>query len=286
MPEKQNEFLEEIEEEENRGLPGFGKRPRVNTNKIALIVIISGYLLFFLVSRFLPSTRALLYTPVGEEMEFGQSRLYTISRWDYSPSQKIMEVELDIVNNAFDGHDTYNFQARQRAGQTTQLDTEIIIEEPSFVVIQILGVADKFEEVSLLWSPQGIDNYGICKLYTNKDVVNRVENISVKTKEEYYLDRLKRNLESHKETLDSLNAQISENRKTIQEILAQNEEIEANKIYQTPEDIAISDARIEANNKRVSEIEEQIDKLRDEAASLETLIADIQNTIEELEGGI
>ena len=284
MPETPNdELFEEIEKEGRKAPFALEKRVNVKTNKIALFVIVSGYLLFFLISRFLPSTRDLLYTPVGQEMEFG-SRLYTIGRWVYSPTQRIMEIELNIVNNAFDGHDTYNFQARQRAGKTTQLQTEIIIEEPSFVVLQIFNVADNFDEVALWWSPQEIDNYGISKLYTNREAVDKVETITAKTKQEYYLDRMKRNVNLHRKEIEQLNSQLTENQTTIQEIVRQNETLEENKVYQTTEEIAVVDARIEANNKRIAGIEKENEELRNKAISLESVVDEILEKIQELEG--
>ena len=72
---------------------------------------IRGYLLFF-TSRYWMQTSggAKRLSPLNQEIDWNDRKVRLL-RWEYSPDQKLMEVELAITNTAFDGMDKYQYSA-------------------------------------------------------------------------------------------------------------------------------------------------------------------------------
>ena len=118
---KEKEIDQELEEEE---LPNKEKKPswleklknrlpKLSSSisaKLLACFVFAGYLFFFSSRLILPGGISAEYTPIGTELEFpGQNKTVTVSRWEYSPEQHLMEVELLFDNRSFDGINTYVF---------------------------------------------------------------------------------------------------------------------------------------------------------------------------------
>lgn len=110
---KEKEIDQELEEEE---LPNKEKKPswleklknrlpKLSSSisaKLLACFVFAGYLFFFSSRLILPGGISAEYTPIGTELEFpGQNKTVTVSRWEYSPEQHLMEVELLFDNRSF-----------------------------------------------------------------------------------------------------------------------------------------------------------------------------------------
>ena len=81
---------------------------RANSNRrmlIGLFIIIIGYIFFFNSKFIFNEQEKLKNTPVNTQLEL-EDRIITLAKWDYAPSENMMEIEFDIVNKSYDGNDS------------------------------------------------------------------------------------------------------------------------------------------------------------------------------------
>ena len=92
---------------------------------IIIFFFVGGYAFFFSSMYWMPaSVDASYLTKVGIENTWN-NRHITITRWDYSEEQGVMEVELSVENKSYDGKNTYDFSAVDLRGRKLTIDTQV-----------------------------------------------------------------------------------------------------------------------------------------------------------------
>ena len=111
-----------------------------------IVIFIVGYAFFLTSKLWYPNGDDLVTATKLNTEKFFNGRTVKVMRWDYSKSQGLCEVELDISNQQYDGIDTYDYEAILPSGK--ELDIKNIIEKPDFVVLHIT-VPKNWQEISL-----------------------------------------------------------------------------------------------------------------------------------------
>ena len=128
--------LEQEEETQEEKQPGFWERlkeklPKVDPKismKILSFFIGFGYVAFFSSRLLLPGGISAEFTPLNTPVSFpGTSRTVTISRWVYSPSQNLMEVELVFKDSSFDVVESYVFDSMIKTFSIKQQPVDVIL---------------------------------------------------------------------------------------------------------------------------------------------------------------
>lgn len=158
-------------------------------------IFIGGYGFFFSSSYILRSQEGgKTYSTVGGTYKFAD-REFKLVEWSYSEEQHSMEIILDILNLAYDGVDTYQIGAINRDGE--KLQVKKIIEEPTLLVVHILDVPKNFSDLSLRIATDTNKSDGQLRLYTNRNEVERTDNIEELSIDEYRLVEVKNSVKDY-----------------------------------------------------------------------------------------
>ncbi len=272
--EKNKGFLERLRDRIRKKL---GDRRNL-TLWIFLLAAVSGYVFFFTSGFTLGHSGGHKSTALDTPVTFERTRTVTVSRWDYSPSQKRMEVELLFENGSFDGIDAYLFEAAMRPGDKI-IPITAVVEESAFVVLHLADVPDSFSENSLRLKVNDERFTQVVRLYCNAADVRQVETITEKTKKEYMIDRLHKSISllefeisGHETAVTDAEAKIENIRRTV-------EELEQNKKYMTASEIEKLNSTIESHHREIDRIGEEIEAHRAAVAEAEEKIRKLQQQI-------
>lgn len=248
---------------------------------LVLFFFAGGYLLFFSSSMWMPaSLSASLQTTLGDEMEWN-GRFFRIVRWDYCEDLEMMEVEMDVRNDSFDGINKYEFHAVARNGGSPVVET--VIGEPDWIILQIKDVSGDFGELSLRVNlPKGTEEE-MLKLYTNVNDVNRVSSIEKKDKKGYQCGRVMLQMEGYHKKIREKQARIKdlENQdRQMQEEIGRLQEDTGYLTEEQKQEAASRVMEIEGNRKGNTE---ETEKLRQEIRELEERIRLAEKQIRDLE---
>ena len=252
----------------------FGRSFR-NTFLITfLLVILGGYAVFFTSSFWLPYSGNYSFTPLGSAVEFANHRTLTLSRWDYSPQQNLMEVELEIDNPNFDGLDQYLCDVVIRTGSGEQKGrVKTMVAQDDFFVLHLTNIPKNFTELSLRVQVNSETVTGTAKIFSNKDEIRQVSSLTAKTKSEYLKDRVLALTEEYQQQIQILQKTNEELSAKIENIQKKNAQLEADKKYLTDQDI-------EKTNQRIASNESQIESAREQILGNESAISEYQLKIQ------
>lgn len=224
-----------------------------------LIVFIGGYMVFFLSPVYMPTDFSTYKsTAFNTKESLDEKHQFTLLRWDYSEKQQLMELEMDIENTAFDGIFNYKYTAQSQP--SGRMKTTVILQEESYLVLQIENVPKDFEQISFrIALPDGVN---VLRFYSNKNSINKVDNIQALSKSEYLINRLKRNIALYRENITAYQKEIEKNKETISNINSQNQELAAGKKYMTEAEAKQADQRMSSNNTLIEQTQKQNEKLR------------------------
>ncbi len=247
---------------------------------VFLSVVVIGYLIFFLSPIYMPTDyEKYKTTPLNEVLELNSKRKFTLLRWDYSESQRLMELEMDVDNSDFSSKETLNFSAKTRPSEKVKVET--IVNEDSYLVFQISDIPEDFKQVSFWISLS--DSGKLLRLYSNINDINKVDHIESLTKEEYLYNRLNRNIVTYQENIEKYENDIKTKQALIDRATAKNSELETNKEFMTDTEIEEVNQKILDNESLISDTEKEIEVLRRNILEEQNKIAMTQEHINSLE---
>lgn len=228
---------------------------------ISFILIIGLYIFFFMSPTIFRVPAETMYTSLGVEESFGSGRTVKIISWNYSPSQELMEIQLELSDAYGDTKSGYSFSSfvnyAVESKGATQLPIEKKMEQYNLVVIWLHNVPEDFNTCSLnIYPPEGDDDIG--ELYTNSDRVKKVKSINAKSEAQYRIEVIKINIKALEKSIKSNETKIN---RIYKEIRANNvliQEIRDNEKYQSEDEIRNSEETIKEyqndNKKKQSDI--------------------------------
>ena len=237
---------------------------------LIIFFFIGGYVFFFSSMYWMPaSVDASYLTRVGKETTWND-RNVTITRWEYSEKQNLMEVELSVENKSYDGKNKYDFSAVDLRGR--KLKAETVIEDADWIVLQLKEIPEKWSDVSLRMEIAGADKERL-KLYTNINEVAKVEKIETLSRSGYLKKRFEGEIENYQTSVSEKQKKIETLQGEIGEVRKEIERITESKLYQTDKQKQESDSLISDANSTISTKEKQI-------ATLQSEIEEINKRIE------
>lgn len=250
-----------------------------------IVIFIVGYAFFLTSKVWYPNGDNLVTATKLNTEKFFNGRTVKVMRWDYSKSQGLCEVELDISNQQYDGIDTYDYEAILPSGK--ELDIKNIIEKPDFVVLHIT-VPKNWQEISLrlrLPEKARTSDSTTLKLYGTIQSVQNVSNI----KEMSFLDYQIRRLD---DSIQFYNKEIGKNAKSIATLTEKYNhmsttiaDLNSQKQYMTEEEISDTDQTIASTQSDQKEIQNQIDALKADNEEYTQRIEKTQAQITDLKKG-
>ncbi len=221
--------------------------------------LLGGYLFFFTSNMIFPNHTKYMFTPPGQVANFSSTRTVTLERWNYSPAQKIMELIVTMENNDFDSNNEYQSSCVINVkGKEYQAVMTPIINEENYYVMQIKNVPNNFSQATLQIKIKNDDTSKTVKLYTNQDEIKLVDNITAKTKNEYVKEQTQDNMKQYKAVIVELQNKNDEILIQISNIKTANQKLEDDKKYQTENEIAETNQKINRNNSEMKKLQENI----------------------------
>lgn len=261
-----------------------------NRNKgliISFSMIVLLYIFFFMSPIIFRTPSEVEYTPIGSKEYLSEGREVSIESWKYSKKQSLMEVMIDIENNAYDGNDFYNYTAyvnfQEASKGKEQLAVEIKLQQINYVVLWLHDVPEDFNScVVTVYMKDKAETSA--SLYTNYSKVETVNNLSNKSETEYQIEKIERNISKLRKKIKANNSNISDLQKEIKIIKTHIGEEQDNKSYQTKREQQKTEEIIEDYRTQISDREFEIGELQKDNASHQSKITEYENLISRLRG--
>lgn len=252
---------------------------------LSFMLIILLYVFFFMSPVIFRTPSESEYSPIGSKETLGEGREISVESWKYSKKQSLMEVLIDIENNAYDGKDFYDYTAyvnfQEASKGKEQLAVEIKLQQINYVVLWIHEVPEDFNScaVTVYMKDKSDDS---ASLYTNSKKVETVNKLSNKSEAEYQIEKIERNIAKLNKSISSNNKRIRSLRKEITTINSHITEAQNNKSYQTKNEQQKTDDIIEDYRTQISDREYEIGNLQKGNASAQSKITEYQGLIKTL----
>ena len=278
MAEKHTEFTPEK-------LYKMRTKNRNRTMLISFILIVLCYIFFFMSPVIFKTPSESEYTPIGEKEFLTDGREIIIESWKYSPKQALMEVLIDIENEAVDGKDFYDYTAfvnfLEASKGKEQLAVEIKLQQINYVVLWLHDVPEDFNSCAVTVHMKGKSDDS-ATLFTNKDKVENVNKLTVKSKTEYQIEKISRNIAKLQRKISDNNKEINKLKKEIKTINSHITEEHNNLIYKTLREQEKVKAVIEEYREQISDREYQIGNLQKDNKACNSKITEYNNLIGKL----
>lgn len=256
----------------------FNRMLKNNKNSsfvLFIIFFISGYTFFLSSYTWFPSVgTAKNFTSLDTTLTLDNHDL-TLKNWTWCEQQNLMEVEIDVINNNYDGNDKYLFSCRDQ--QFNSLEVTPVIEDKNLLVYHI-KVPEGFKELSFrIKIDKGNENTkydNMIRFYTNSKIVDRVNKIESLSINEYYIQRLERTIVIYNKEIGSYQKYIDE---LDNKISTAKQEI--NRLTETINLLSSDDT--EKTEKRIETIKNSITDFQSEKTKTEESIFTIQDKITE-----
>ena len=275
MAEKKTEFTSEK-------LYKMRTKNRNRGMMISFFLIILCYVFFFMSPVIFKTPSELEYSPIGSKEYLSEGREISIESWKYSKSQELMEVLIDIDNDAVDGKDFYDYSAYvnflEASKGKEQLPVEIKLQQINYVVLWLHDVPEDFNSCSVTVHMKGGSDQS-ASLYTNHKKVANVKKLRNKSEIDYQVEKIERNISKLNNRIKKNNKDINNLRKEIKTINVHIAEEQENMTYQTKKEQLQTEDTIEDYRTQISDRENQIGTLRKENASLNSKISEYNKLI-------
>ena len=236
---------------------------------ILIIIFLIGYTVFF-TSRLWMGTSGELIDPTKFYIsQTADDRDITLYRWNYSQKQKLMEIDVEIINNSLNTDSEYEFSATDR--NKGKIDSKISYSNDNFFSLRLTDVPRDWSEISLKISKADSQDV-LIKLYTNKESCKEITEIDELNGNEYMIRHFNDIKEFLQLQIDEENNQIISNNEEISGINKQIKKYKDDESYQTNKEK-------ETTNQKISSLENSIKTLNEKNDLANQNIKEYQNRI-------
>ena len=245
---------------------------------IAIIIIVSGYMFFFLFSIFRSDSSTKFFSELGEMAEINGHTFQLIS-WNYSESQDLMEIIIDVTNKTLDGNNDYDISVFQRF-RSRPLETKVIVSQRDLLVIQVFDLKKDFPSLRIDISFDKSTQETPVSFYMNKEHIKNVDNISEQPIQAYYLAKVDFNISNLEKEIENYR---SENEQQSSEITLLNEQIQDlqnNMLYMTSDQQKNAESEISSKQSTISNKQTLMTENEGKIQDLESQIKNLEETKE------
>lgn len=262
-------------------LYAFSKKLQNNNNlkyPLFMIFTILGYIFFCTSKAWFPDlSNTTAFTPMDTIYTL-DNRDFTLKNWSWSPTQSLMEVEIDVNNKNFDKIDKYLFSCRDK--RYNPLPVEPVLEESNLLVIYIKDVPSDFSELSFRIKVDYGENTkeisDMVRFYTNRKDIPIVDKITPMTAKQYYIARLDRNIAAYEKDVAEKQTFISGINAKILKAQEDITVLRNNLPLQSADEAALSQKRIHAIEENITDFHSQIESAELDIFELEDKIKEAQ----------
>lgn len=248
---------------------------------IALVIVI-GYLFFFTSPLYIKDKEADNDpTPVGEPQYFGEDtdKSMTIDTWRYSPSQGLMEIKLDVTNEAYDGKDSYVFGTEFQSADETAASAvriEPMVTDPDFIVLIVHNIPQEWVSMGLtVYYPGETKGEPLLELYASESSISKVDRLKPLSSNGYRAAVVDEQIAAIQKRVKALNRQIAANNQTISNMDKEAQRINGQMALDTEAEQAADQQSLANIQERQQELEAQNEDTQLQIAKLNSQIAQL-----------
>lgn len=254
-----------MEKEEQKWMHRMLKKERRKKNillNLFIFVFVFGYMLFLTSSSWYPAHTDLIRPTAINKEQLWNDRTVTVTSWEYSEEQQLMEIKIEILNTSYDGIDHYEYEAVDRKKGFFKVTP--LLEDEDYLVLHISDIDKRWSEISLRLKLPGGDRESSdtdqIKLYTNVDKVKRVDVIKSKTPKQYYADRINEKIERYQDLISKLTEENVGYQESINQAKENIVTMENKKEYQTDQEIKETEEIIVRINTEIDTMQSKVDE--------------------------
>lgn len=248
---------------------------------IALVIVL-GYVFFFTTPLYIKDKEADNDpTPVGEAQIFGEDsdKSMTIDTWRYSPSQGLMEIKLDVTNEAYDGRDNYVFGTEFQGADETEAASvriEPMVTDPDFIVLIVHNIPQEWVSMGLtVYYPGETKGDPLLELYASESSISKVDRLKPLSSNGYRAAVVDEQIAALKKREKALNRQIAANNQTISNMDKEAQRINGKLALDTEEEQAQDEQSLQDIQQRQQDLETQNEDTQLQIAKLNSQIAQL-----------
>ncbi len=113
-----------------------------------LVISLAGYVFFFSSNAWMPDTTPITESKLGKPVPVSEGITVEPKRWIYSPQQKKMEIEMEILNVS-NRPDTQLYYSAFEKPRNKMLDVQVMFQEKGILVLEVSGISRNFHALSL-----------------------------------------------------------------------------------------------------------------------------------------
>lgn len=237
---------------------------------LLLSFFIVGYGFFFSTKLWYEDKKDVIAATKMDVVKNWQKREVQLISWKYSKNENIMEIQLAIKNNSYDGINDYKFTALEK--NKGFLTTNVILQEEDLMVVQITNLPRKWSQISLRINTKE-EGETPCKFYTNRFDVETVDKIPNLTGNEYMIARLDSLITSYNDKIEKLQKDIKAQERIISNCNEDIQKYKEDEEFQTEQEIQDTERLIADAQSKMSSANEQINSDNADIAEYQERIA-------------
>lgn len=211
--------------------------------------------------------------------ESNTKRTLTLTRWDYSQADKLMEVQFRIENKNYDGKDDYVWSAAER--YKGSVDVDEVYADTEILVVQIREIPSGWSTISLRMAFEGNDpdTEYLFKVYGDHTNVQFVDQIEVRDKNGYYILDINNMISYYQDEIENLINDIDETKEKISQV-SRTIESESEKLeYMTEQELETSMSEIASLEAKIDGYYQDISNYQDSIVEYNKRISNLQEKI-------
>lgn len=241
---KFKQWIEQLHKSRNKGMMKF------------LLIFFCGQFLFLTSKSWFPNGNDYqMATPMYTEGS-AENVTFTLTKWEYSPAERMMELDIGIANNSLDKLEDFEYEAMTR--ELKKLDIEVIVEAEDFAIVRVENVPKKWKEMIFnIYVKSSDGNKNQVKFYTNDESVKVKKSIALCTEEQYFKKHMERLISEQNNTIQMYQKDNQDKTKKQEEYAEKILELTESKEFQTEKEQADTDSIIKKAYGNIRNLEEE-----------------------------
>lgn len=238
------QWIEQLHKSRNKGMMKF------------LLIFFCGQFLFLTSKSWFPNGNDYqMATPMYTEKS-AENVTFTLTKWEYSPAERMMELDIGIANNSLDKLEDFEYEAMTR--ELKKLDIEVIASEEDFAIVRVGNVPKKWKEMIFnIYVKSSDGKKKQVKFYTNDESVKVKKSISLCTEEQYFKKHMELLISEQNKKIQTYQKENQDKTKKQEEYAEKILELTESKEFQTEKEQENTDNIIKKAYGNIRNLEEE-----------------------------
>ena len=255
--------------------------------RIVIVLFIATYVVLGTSKLYLPTKSTWIDTPLNTQASIGKDRTIKLIRWDYSPSQNYIEIEVDIANESTEkGFYQCNVNYMKDKKEIS-LPVCIIYQNATNAIIHVKDVPSTANQFSFIFAfMRKSDDYDATLMNASISSMKQVENLTPLNEAGYQLKRKQLEKIATDAKIKKSQSKINKRNEEISVLQKQIESLNAEAEYKTSDELIDLNADITKKTTEIDKLSAAIQSENLKITDYTTKITELDNLIKTLEPNV